>query len=138
MAEHSMDLTDPRRELERLREELAALRRDQALAETLRQQEWQCQREAERLRLSWDKEQADVDRLDRVSLSSLLANLTGRKAERLEKEEAEAWPPDCATRVPSSNWRRSAGNWRTVRPGWRPRQTVRPGTRPVSEPGRRR
>ena len=90
MAEHSMDLTDPRRELERLREELAALRRDQALAETLRQQEWQCQREAERLRLSWDKEQADVDRLDRVSLSSLLANLTGRKAERLEKEEAEA------------------------------------------------
>lgn len=90
MAEHSMDLTDPRRELERLREELAALRRDQALAETLRQQEWQCQREAERLRLSWDKEQADVDRLDRVSLSSLLANLSGRKAERLEKEEAEA------------------------------------------------
>ena len=31
-----------------------------------------------------------MDRLERVSVSSLLASLTGRKAERLEKEEAEA------------------------------------------------
>jgi DNA repair exonuclease SbcCD ATPase subunit len=31
-----------------------------------------------------------VDRLERVNLSSLLAGLTGRKEERLEKEEAEA------------------------------------------------
>ena len=87
MTEH---LTDPRQELARLREELAALRRDQALLETLRQQEWQCRREAERLRQAWDKEQADVDRLEGASLSALLASLTGRKEERLEQEEAEA------------------------------------------------
>ncbi len=87
MTEH---LADPRRELVRLREELAALRRDQALMETLRQQEGQCRREAERLRQAWDKEQADVDRLEGASLSSLLASLTGRKEERLEREEAEA------------------------------------------------
>lgn len=87
MTEH---LADPRRELARLREELAALRRDQALLETLRQQEWQCRREAERLRQVWDKEQADVDRLEGASLSALLASLTGRKEERLEREEAEA------------------------------------------------
>lgn len=90
MAEHSTDLTDPRRELEQLREELAQLRRDQALAQTLRQQEQQCQREVQQLRSAWDQEQADVDRLERVSLSSLLAGLTGRKEERLEQEEAEA------------------------------------------------
>ena len=87
MTEH---LTDPRQELARLREELAALGRDQALLETLRQQEWQCRREAERLRQAWDKEQADVDRLEGASLSALLASLTGRKEERLEQEEAEA------------------------------------------------
>lgn len=83
-------LTDPRRELAQLREEMAALQRDQALLEMLRQQERQCQMEAERLRQAWDKEQEDVDRLERVSLSALLANLSGRKEERLEKEEAEA------------------------------------------------
>lgn len=83
-------LTDPRGELARLREELAALRRDQALAETLRQQEAQCRQETERLRQARDREQADVDRLERASLSALLASLTGRKEERLEKEEAEA------------------------------------------------
>ena len=44
MTEETMGLTDQRRELERLREELAGLRRDQALLETLRQQEWQCSR----------------------------------------------------------------------------------------------
>lgn len=90
MTERPMDLADPRRELERLREELAALRRDRALAETLRQQERQCRQEAERLRSAWDREQADVDRLERVSISSLLASLAGRKEERLEQEEAEA------------------------------------------------
>ena len=83
-------LTDPRRELARLREELAQLRRDQALMETLRQQEEAYRQEAERLRQARDKEQADVDRLERASLSALLASLTGRKEERLEKEEAEA------------------------------------------------
>ena len=83
-------LTDPRRELARLREELARLRRDQALVETLRQQEEAYRQEAERLRQTRDKEQADVDRLERASLSALLASLTGRKEERLEKEEAEA------------------------------------------------
>lgn len=90
MTEETMGLTDQRRELERLREELAGLRRDQALLETLRQQEWQCKQETERLRRAWNKEQSDVDRLERVNLSSLLAGLTGRKEERLEKEEAEA------------------------------------------------
>ena len=83
-------LMDPRQELAQLREEMAALRRDQALLETLRQQEEQCRKEAERLRQAWNKEQADVDRLEQMSLSALLASLTGRKEERLEKEEAEA------------------------------------------------
>lgn len=82
MTEETMGLTDQRRELERLREELAGLRRDQALLETLRQQEWQCKQETERLRRAWNKEQSDVDRLERVNLSSLLAGLTGRKEER--------------------------------------------------------
>lgn len=90
MAEHSMGLTDPRRELEQLREELAALRRDQALLETLRQQELLCRQKVEQLQAAWNKEQADVDRLERVSLSSVLASLSGRKEERLEQEEAEA------------------------------------------------
>ena len=90
MTEYPMDLADPRRELERLREALAELQRDRALAETLRRQERQCRQEVERLRSVWDKEQADVDRLERVSISSLLASLAGRKEQRLEQEEAEA------------------------------------------------
>lgn len=87
MTEH---LTDPRRELTQLREAMGALQRDRALLEILSQQEAQCREAAEQLRQAWDKEQADVDRLERVSLSSLLAGLTGRKEEHLAREEAEA------------------------------------------------
>ena len=38
-----------------------------------------------------NKEQKDVEDLDRLTFSGLWANLSGRKAEKLEKEEAEAF-----------------------------------------------
>ena len=135
MTEH---LTDPRQELARLREELAALGRDQALLETLRQQEWQCRREAERLRQAWDKEQADVDRLEGASLSALLASLTGRKEERLEQEEAEALAARLQYQSAQRQLEEVQRELEACQDRIRAWRIVRSGTRPSSAAVRRR
>ena len=84
-------MRDYRKELDALREQIARLRQNTARLKTLYQQEAQAQAEAERLFQSWGAEQKDVDDLDRLTFSAIWANLSGRKAERLEKEEAEAY-----------------------------------------------
>ena len=84
-------MRDYEKELGALRERIARLRQNRVRREALYAQEAEVQAEAERLCRTWDKEQKDVDDLDRLTFSAIWANLSGRKAEKLEKEEAEAF-----------------------------------------------
>ena len=84
-------MRDYEKELGALRERIARLRQNRVRREALYAQEAEVQEEAERLCRTWDKEQKDVDDLDRLTFSAIWANLSGRKAEKLEKEEAEAF-----------------------------------------------
>ena len=88
-------MRDYRRELEALREQIARLRRNTVRRETLYAQAAEAQTRAERLYREWNAEQKDVEDLDRLTFAAIWASLSGRKAERLEKEEAEA----CAARM---------------------------------------
>ena len=84
-------MRDYQRELDALREQIARLRRNTVRLETLYAQEEAARQEAERLRKAWNAEQKDVDDLERLTFAAIWANLSGRKAERLEQEEAEAY-----------------------------------------------
>ena len=82
---------DYQRELNELRERIAALRNDTAVLEDLRRQEEVCRREAEERSAQWSREQRDVDRLEKVSLSSIWASLRGSRDGDMDRERAEAW-----------------------------------------------
>ena len=84
-------MRDYNRELKTLREQITRQMRNRTRLETLLGQEAEVQTKAERLCRQWNAEQKDVDDLDRLTFSAIWANLSGRKAERLEKEEAEAY-----------------------------------------------
>lgn len=88
-------MRDYRKELDTLREEIARLRRNRVRLETLLGQEAEARAETERLCGVWNREQKDVDDLERLTFAALWARLSGRKEERLEREEAEA----CAARM---------------------------------------
>lgn len=78
-------------ELKRLRQQTARLQHNRARRETLQQQAAALQEEAEQLCRAWRAEEQDVEDLDRLTFAAIWANLSGRKEERLEKEEAEAY-----------------------------------------------
>lgn len=78
-------------ELRDLRERTVRLRRNTIRLETLRGQEAEALTETERLCQVWNAEQKDVEDLDRLTFAAIWANLSGRREERLEKEEAEAY-----------------------------------------------
>lgn len=82
-------MRDYQKELEALREEIARRREDTAVLGRLQQQESACARTAEQRLREWDKEHRDVERMERVSLSSVWASLRGTKEEDLRREKAE-------------------------------------------------
>ena len=82
-------MRDFQKELNDLREELARRREDSAVLRQLLQQEITCTRTAEQRLADWDREHWDVERMERVSLSSVLAALRGTKEEDLRREKAE-------------------------------------------------
>lgn len=82
-------MRDYQKELEALREEIARRREDTAVLGRLQQQESTCARTAEQRLREWDKEHRDVERMERVSLSSVWASLRGTKEEDLRREKAE-------------------------------------------------
>lgn len=82
-------MRDYDRELTELRVRIAQRRNDMAVLEQLRQQEshWQAELAARRAQL--EKEEQDVTRLERVSLSSIWASLRGTKEEKMDREKAQ-------------------------------------------------
>lgn len=76
-------------ELDSLRERIAKRQRDQSVLVNLRIREERYIHEVEKRRAQWLMEQKDVERLERVSLASVLAALRGSKDEDLAREQAE-------------------------------------------------
>lgn len=81
---------DLEQQLQQMREKMACLKDDEAVLKALAGQEEACKKELDRCRSALAKERGDVDRLKGLTLTALMAALSGDKAERLEKEEREA------------------------------------------------
>ena len=79
------------KELRGLQERMAQLHNDRSVLEALKDRELSCREELERCRARRDKEQADVDRLERLSPASIFHTLTGSKEDKLSQEQAEAY-----------------------------------------------
>lgn len=84
-------MRDYQRELDALRERMAQRREDQAVLERLRRQEEDCRREVEARGARLDKEERDVEKLEKLTISSILASLRGSKDEDMDRERAEAY-----------------------------------------------
>lgn len=83
-------MRDYQRELNALRERMSRRRHNQSVLENLRLKENSLIGEVHKRREQLNKEQNDVDRLERVSLISILATLRGDKEEQVDREKAEA------------------------------------------------
>lgn len=84
-------MRDYQRELDALRERMAQRREDQAVLERLRRQEEDCRREVEARAARLGKEERDVEKLEKLTVSSILASLRGSKDEDMDRERAEAY-----------------------------------------------
>lgn len=84
-------MRDYQRELEELRERIARRREDAGVLNELRWQVSAQSREVEDRRARLREEERDVDRLERLTLSSVLAALKGDKGQRIDQERAEAY-----------------------------------------------
>ena len=79
------------KELETLRERIARERENQRVLKQLQEQEAQYQHHLDDCRKKYCREQEDVERLERLSWSSIWASLKGSKESDMEREKAEAW-----------------------------------------------
>ena len=84
-------MQDLEQRLQQLRESMACLRDDEAVLKALTEQEEACKEALERCPTDQAREQGDVRRLKGLTLTALLASLSGKRAERLEQEEREAY-----------------------------------------------
>lgn len=84
-------MRDYQKELDGLRQRIAQRREDIRLLEQLCQQEKYWMQEGAARMVQWNKEQRDVERLERVSLSSVWATLKGSKEDDIDREKAEEW-----------------------------------------------
>jgi len=78
-------------ELRELREKLTRKNKLEKMLSSLNSEIVQLKKEESRLRECAEKEQADVNRLEKISLTSLLYSAVNKKAEKLDKEKAEAY-----------------------------------------------
>ena len=78
------------KELDALREQIAQRREDLRVLEQLSRQEKHCMEEVSSRMTEWSREERDVERLEKLTLSSVLAALRGDKEETLDRERAEA------------------------------------------------
>lgn len=79
------------KELNELREQVAQRQEDQSVLEALCRQETACEQELNLRRSQWAKEEKDVEKLEKLTLSSVLAALRGNKDEEIDREKAEAY-----------------------------------------------
>lgn len=83
-------MTEYDEKLRTLQEQLARRRKIETMLNELNRQRFALEDEVSSLEETWRLEQADVDQLEGRSLTALFYTLTGQKAERLDKERAEA------------------------------------------------
>lgn len=84
-------MKDYQKELDALREQIAQRREDMRLLDQLFQQEKQCMQEVAARMAQWSKEERDVEKLEKLTFSSVLASLRGNKDEEIDREKAEAY-----------------------------------------------
>jgi len=84
-------MRDYQKELHAVRERIAQHRENLRVLEQLQNQEIECQEYLRTCEWQYREEQKDVDRLERVSWSSIWASVKGSKEEDLDREKAEAW-----------------------------------------------
>ena len=77
-------------QLKQLQAKVARLRKIQHSLESLYHQQQMLQDETHQLAMQLQKEQGDVDRLERQSLASIFASILGNRERQLEKERMEA------------------------------------------------
>ena len=84
-------MRDYQKELDALREQIAQRREDESVLKSLYRQEESCKRKVEEYTRQWAMEERDVEKLEKLTLSSVLAALRGNKEEELDREKAEAY-----------------------------------------------
>ena len=84
-------MRDYQKELDALREQIAQRREDQSVLKSLYRQEESCKRKVDEYTAQWAKEERDVEKLEKLTLSSVLAALRGNKDEEIDREKAEAY-----------------------------------------------
>ncbi len=84
-------MRDYQKELETLREKIVWQRENQRMLKQLQEQEIQYRNRLEDCRKKYCREQKDVERLERLSWSSIWASVKGSKDEDLDRERSEAW-----------------------------------------------
>lgn len=84
-------MRDYDKELAVLREQMAQRREDQTVLSNLYRQEECCERTVAEHMTRLTKEERDVEKLEKLALSSVWAALRGNKAKELEREQREAY-----------------------------------------------
>ena len=84
-------MRDYQKELDALREQIAQRREDMRLLEQLCRQEKQCEQEVASRMTQWSKEERDVEKLEKFTLSAVWAALRGNEDDELDREKAEAY-----------------------------------------------
>ena len=84
-------MRDYQKELNELRERIAQRRDDIAVYESLCRQEEDCKREVDNRITQWAKEERDVEKLEKLTWSSVMASIRGNKEEDLDREKREAY-----------------------------------------------
>ena len=84
-------MRDYQKELHAVRERIAQHRENLRVLEQLQKQEIEYQEYLRTCEWQYREEQKDVDRLERLSWSSVWASVKGSKDEDLDREKAEAW-----------------------------------------------
>ena len=84
-------MRDWQKELDELREKMAQRQDDIAVYENLSLQEKKCKQEVDSRMTKWAREERDVEKLEKLTWSSVLASLRGNKEEDLRREKAEAY-----------------------------------------------
>ena len=79
------------KELNSLRDQMAQRREDQSVLSSLYLQEESCERMVAEFMTQWAKEERDVEKLEKLTLSSVLAALRGNKEDEIDREKREAY-----------------------------------------------
>ena len=84
-------MRDYEKELNSLRDQMAQRREDQSVLSSLYLQEESCERMVAEFMTQWAKEERDVEKLEKLTLSSVLAALRGNKEDEIDREKREAY-----------------------------------------------